>query len=299
MTLPGQAKAEKWPVHMNHCLMRVALDAYWQCCWYQKLDKTKGALKSMTIPQIENVIALGQRMAREGKPYVSRLNQQSLVYRGKSGTKAVKQESGTKASASVKQESQAVNSGSISKLASDDNREPNLRESDTTADVNLHASGPNTTDASGDSQKAHSGAALKVEAATTGRAACRGCSQKISKAAYRIGMQAWAQGRQVTVWHHPMCFVQGVVRVEKVDRGSAARCKSTGEKFAKGDLRLVLQVGTTKHYHTIKALKKLLKPVYDLPEVQCSEEPVAKLCGIQGLGGLNAHDSAIVGAVLS
>merc|ERR1719253_613395 len=97
-----------------------------------------------------------------------------------------------------------------------------------------------------------------------------------------MGMQAWSQGRQVTMWHHPMCFVQGVVRVEKVDRGSAARCKSTGEKFVKGDLRLVLQVGTTKHYHTIKALKKLLKPVYDLPEVQGSQEPVAKLSGIQG-----------------
>ena len=83
--LPVLGKAEGWPVHLNHCLMRVALDGYWQCCWYEKLDQKKGALKSMSAPQIENVIAIGERMAREGKAYVSRLNQQSLGYRGKRG----------------------------------------------------------------------------------------------------------------------------------------------------------------------------------------------------------------------
>merc|ERR1719162_1609674 len=69
ITLPEVGRTNKWPIYRNHCVMRVALDAYWQCCWYEKLDKTKGALKSMSTPQISNVIELGQRMAREGKPY--------------------------------------------------------------------------------------------------------------------------------------------------------------------------------------------------------------------------------------
>merc|ERR1712124_13957 len=82
-TLPKVAKLGKWPIYLNHCLMRVALDAYWQCCWYEKWDQKKGALKSMSMPQIENVILIGKRMAQEGKAYVTELNEKSLFYRGK------------------------------------------------------------------------------------------------------------------------------------------------------------------------------------------------------------------------
>jgi hypothetical protein len=49
VTLPAVAKAEGWPVRLNHCLMRVALDGYWQCCRYEKLDQKKGALKIGTL----------------------------------------------------------------------------------------------------------------------------------------------------------------------------------------------------------------------------------------------------------
>ena len=46
--LPAVAKAQKWPIYLNHCLMRVVLDNYCGKCWYEHWDQKKGALKSMT-----------------------------------------------------------------------------------------------------------------------------------------------------------------------------------------------------------------------------------------------------------
>jgi len=62
VTLQGLATSDPWPIRLNHCLMRVALDSYWQCCWYDRLDRKQGALQSMTVPQIENVLVVGEKM---------------------------------------------------------------------------------------------------------------------------------------------------------------------------------------------------------------------------------------------
>lgn len=256
MTLPAIAKEEGWPIHLNHCLMRVALDGYWQCCWYDKLDQKKGALKSMSTPQIENVIAMGEAMARKGKAYVVKLNQQSLAYRGKDGP--------GKHSTSIPKEGVAEERNNNNKM------------------VQLPPNG---------SVKSGIGL-LQVERASSGRASCRACKEKISKDAYRVGMQAWTSGRQVTVWQHPLCFVRGAVRVEKVDRGSTAKCKATGVKFSKGDLRVVLQVGSTKNYYAVTALKRLLVPVYTLPEVTNSQEASMRMENMQGIEQMCAEDRA-------
>ena len=87
ITLPAAAKSQGWPIWLNHCLMRVALDGYWKCCWYDKLDRKKGALNSMSAAQIEGVVQFGNKMMCEGKLYVEKLNTQSLIYRGKKGPK--------------------------------------------------------------------------------------------------------------------------------------------------------------------------------------------------------------------
>jgi hypothetical protein len=168
----------------------------------------------MSSPQIENMIAVGERMAHEGKTYVrvSRLNQQSLAYRGKRGlghkTAAGKTNRGASAvqelppAVTVKGEVKggATSSGSA------------VVETPPTAVTAAAQSG---------------GGVLQVEHASSGRAACRGCKENIGRGKYRVGMLVWTSGRQLTVWHHPLCFVQGAVRVEKVVRGSTARCKST------------------------------------------------------------------------
>mmetsp|Transcript_23848 Transcript_23848/g.47409 ORF Transcript_23848/g.47409 Transcript_23848/m.47409 type:complete len:209 (+) Transcript_23848:854-1480(+) len=107
-------------------------------------------------------------------------------------------------------------------------------------------------------------ALLQVERAVSGRASCRGCKEKTGRGDYRVGMPAWSAGRNIVVWHHPVCFVRDAVRLEKVDRGSAARCKYTGDRFVQGDLRIVVQAGATKNYSRAPvAVKPLLAPVQD------------------------------------
>jgi len=239
VTLPGIAKSDHWPIRLNHCLMRVALDTYWQCCWYDRLDQKKGALKSMTVPQIENVIVVGEKMGTEGKSYVSGLNRQSLSYRGKQGpggdTLLVKNE---------KKGQRLASTAGTSATKSESAEKSSVRD--------------------GATGKYHEEALLQVERAVSGRASCRGCKEKIGKGDYRVGMQAWSSGRNIVVWHHPVCFVRDAVRLEKIDRGSSARCKYTGDRFVKGDLRIVLQVGATKNYYCAPvAVKPLLAPVYD------------------------------------
>ena len=45
--LPAAARAEKgWPIRLDHCFMRVALDNSFGQCWYEVLDQRKGAVKS-------------------------------------------------------------------------------------------------------------------------------------------------------------------------------------------------------------------------------------------------------------
>jgi len=240
VTLPNIAKYENWPIRLNHCFMRVALDTYWQCCWYDKLDQKKGALKSMTVPQIENVIVVGQKMTTKGKSYVIDLNRQSLFYRGKQGP------GGDKSILKNQTQGQIL---------------------DSTAGTSTikRESGENSRDPDNANKNYNKEALLQVERAVSGRASCRGCKEKISKGDYRVGIQAWSSGRNVVVWHHPVCFVRDAVRIEKLDRGSSARCKYTGDRFVKGDLRIVLQVGSTKnYYHALVAVKPLLAPVYDV-----------------------------------
>lgn len=288
VTLPNIGRTEKWPIHLNHCLMRVALDAYWQCCWYDKLDQKKGAMKSMTIPQIENVILIGERMASEGKAYVIRLNEESLAYRGK------QRSGGTGHSVEKRKEKQDAKTHlqheqSPNVAAADENVPDPVHSSLITGEVtsNCISNLTNTNSArngdnSGRSNKEHNSskvlnedALLQVQCATTGRATCRGCKEKIGKGEYRVGMKVWSSGRVITVWHHPICFVGddvgdgdnascSAVRVEKVTKGTSARCKYTGSSFVKDDLRLVVEVGSTKnYYHALDTIGPFLTPVYD------------------------------------
>jgi hypothetical protein len=287
-TLPAVAKAEGWPVHLNHCLMRVALDGYWQCCWYDKLDKKKGALRSMSVPQIENVLMVGKKMAQEGQPYVARLNRQSLAYRGKQGPGSTKSRDGMKpffGTRGVPADASAAQTGpgvpqqcpSGSPIASPTKGTETVEGGNSSPKEAANPKNPKDAQDSKESKSEGSPSAagakseaglLQVAVASSGRSACRGCKEKIAKECQRVGVQVWSSGRLLMVWHHPLCFVRGAVRVETVDKGSAARCKSTGVKFAKGDVRGVIQVGSSKIFLASAALKCLLAPVCALPEVR-------------------------------
>lgn len=78
-----------WPICLDHCFMRVCLDNYFGKCWYEVLDKTKGAVKSMSDAQLAGAVQTAERMLRGGKAVVVDWNQKSLKLRGKAGPRQV------------------------------------------------------------------------------------------------------------------------------------------------------------------------------------------------------------------
>merc|ERR1712187_371264 len=84
--LPATAKAERgWPIQLDHCFMRVALDNYFGKCWYEVLDKRQGAVKSMSDNQLAGAIVVAERLLQGGRDVVITMNQKSLKLRGKQG----------------------------------------------------------------------------------------------------------------------------------------------------------------------------------------------------------------------
>lgn len=281
-TLPKVAKAGKWPIYLNHCLMRVALDAYWQCCWYEKLNQKKGALKSMSAPQIENVILIGKRMTQEGKAYVTELNERSLFYRGK---KQQQQDKVKKSKFSTLQvdviktmKHNGVNEQS-KQVKADVTSSSSITVGEAIIKISSNDDETNVTPRPDDGEEDNEyneEALLEIQRAVSGRASCRGCKEKILKGEYRVGMKVWSSGRQIMVWHRPSCFLREAVRLEKLNKNSTATCKYTGKKgFRSGDLRLVLEVGMTKnYYYAPNSIGPILSPVFQLirGEAQRGEE---------------------------
>merc|ERR1719252_204886 len=82
--LPAAARAEKgWPIRLDHCFMRVALDNSFGQCWYEVLDQRKGAVKSMSDAQLEGAVAVAEKMLKNGKSLVVEMNMESLRFRKK------------------------------------------------------------------------------------------------------------------------------------------------------------------------------------------------------------------------
>merc|ERR1719460_952117 len=69
--LPAAARAEKgWPIRLDHCFMRVALDNFFGQCWYDVLDQRKGAVKSMSDAQLKGAVVVAEAMLKNGKSLV-------------------------------------------------------------------------------------------------------------------------------------------------------------------------------------------------------------------------------------
>merc|ERR1711972_1281312 len=89
--LPVAARFERgWPIQLDHCFMRVALDNYFGKCWYEVLDKQKGAVKCMSDRQLAGAISVAERLLDGGRAAVMVMNQRSLKLRGKHGPAAAK-----------------------------------------------------------------------------------------------------------------------------------------------------------------------------------------------------------------
>ncbi len=61
--LPGMAAAQRWPIRLDHCFMRVCLDAAFGAPWTAAL-KTP-AVRHMTDSQLAAAVAVAERVAAE------------------------------------------------------------------------------------------------------------------------------------------------------------------------------------------------------------------------------------------
>ena len=78
--LPGMAPAEGWPIRLDHCFMRICLDAAIGRPWHEAVRRP--AIRHLTEPQLAAAVAIAERIQAE-PALLPGLNRQSLRYRGK------------------------------------------------------------------------------------------------------------------------------------------------------------------------------------------------------------------------
>ena len=80
--LPALARngRRNWPVSEDHCLQRIILDHVCGGVWYEYLDRP--AYKNLTKDQAQRAVKLCEDIA-DGHKDLQKLNQQSLIWRGK------------------------------------------------------------------------------------------------------------------------------------------------------------------------------------------------------------------------
>ena len=81
--LPSLAKSggQDWPVRQDHCFQRIVLDTICGGVWYAYLDRP--AYKNLTHEQAQRAVNLCREIAA-GRADLKQLNNQSLIWRGKS-----------------------------------------------------------------------------------------------------------------------------------------------------------------------------------------------------------------------
>lgn len=78
--LPGMAKGHGWPISLDHCFMRVCLDAATGRPWHEAIRRP--AIRHMTDAQLDLVVAVAEQVA-ESPSMLPGLNRQSLHLRGR------------------------------------------------------------------------------------------------------------------------------------------------------------------------------------------------------------------------
>jgi hypothetical protein len=80
--LPGMAAAEGWPIRLDHCFMRVCLDAAFGRPWHEAVRRP--AVRHMTEAELARAVSVAERVAADPTLLVG-LNAESLRLRGKAG----------------------------------------------------------------------------------------------------------------------------------------------------------------------------------------------------------------------
>ena len=76
----AQSGGPNWPVSEDHCFQRIILDTICGGVWYAHLERP--AYKNLTYNQAQSAIDLCREIA-EGRADLQKLNNQSLIWRGK------------------------------------------------------------------------------------------------------------------------------------------------------------------------------------------------------------------------
>jgi hypothetical protein len=82
--LPSLASQRQFPVRFNHCFARIILDNLFGRCWYEVIDRKKGAAyKQLSAEQLLQAIAIAEAIIDKPDSYIRELNQNSLRWRNK------------------------------------------------------------------------------------------------------------------------------------------------------------------------------------------------------------------------
>jgi len=82
--LPGMAEAEGWPIRLDHCFMRVCLDAAFGRPWHEAVARP--AVRHMTDAELARAVSVAERVAA-APSLLPGLNAESLRLRGKAGAR--------------------------------------------------------------------------------------------------------------------------------------------------------------------------------------------------------------------
>ncbi len=83
--LPGMAALHRWPIRLDHCFMRVCLDAALGTRWDRVVPRP--AIRHLTEAQLARAVAVAEGIAADPAS-LRRLNGASLRMRGGHGTRA-------------------------------------------------------------------------------------------------------------------------------------------------------------------------------------------------------------------
>lgn len=76
--LPGMARAEGWPIRLDHCFMRVCLDHAIGQPWHQRVRRP--AIRHLDDDGLRRAVAVAERVAADPAALPD-LNAQSLAWR--------------------------------------------------------------------------------------------------------------------------------------------------------------------------------------------------------------------------
>ena len=76
----ARSSGRNWLVSEDHCFQRIILDHVCGGVWYEYLDRP--AYKNLTKDQVQRAVKLCEDIA-DGHKDLQKLNQQSLIWRGK------------------------------------------------------------------------------------------------------------------------------------------------------------------------------------------------------------------------